>query len=51
MTSSPFEIMQFDSWQLPLWITDLSWIGIELFGALLAVLAVIVCIALIGVGL
>ncbi len=51
MTSSPFEIMQFDSWQLPLWFTDLSWIGIELVGALLAVLAVIVCIALVGVGL
>ena len=51
IASSPFEIMQFDSWQLPLWIADLSWVGIELFGALVAVVVVIAIIALVSVGL
>lgn len=48
---SPFEVVQFDSWQLPLIIADLSWVGIELFGVLLAVVATIAAIALISVGL
>ncbi|MFY8327656.1 hypothetical protein [Pseudoalteromonas sp. ZZD1] len=48
---SPFQVVQFDSWQLPLIIADLSWVGIELFGALLSVVAVIAVIALVSAGL
>ncbi|MCQ8879920.1 hypothetical protein NQT69_18135 [Pseudoalteromonas shioyasakiensis] len=48
---SPFQMVQFDSWQLPLIIADLSWVGMELFGALLAVVAVIAVVALLSVGL
>lgn len=48
---SPFEVVQFDSWQLPLIIADLSWVGIELFGALVAIIAAIAAIALISAGL
>lgn len=48
---SPFQMVQFDSWQLPLIIADLSWVGIELFGALLAVVAAIAAIALLSAGL
>ncbi|MBE0377760.1 MULTISPECIES: hypothetical protein [Pseudoalteromonas] len=47
---NPFEVVRFDSWQLPLWIADLSWVGIELFGALVAVIVVIAVIALVSVG-
>ncbi|KTF12211.1 hypothetical protein [Pseudoalteromonas sp. H105] len=48
---SPFEMVQFDSWQLPLMIADLSWVGIELFGVLVAIIAAIAVIALISAGL
>ena len=48
ITWSPFEIVQFDSWQLPLIIADLSWVGIELFGVLVAIIA---AIALLSAGL
>ena len=51
MASSPFQMMQFDAWQLPLWIADLSWVGIELFAGLVAIIAVIAGIALVSVGL
>lgn len=48
---NPFDVVQFDSWQFPLWIADLSWVGIELFGALVMVIVVIAVIALVSVGL
>jgi hypothetical protein len=48
---SPFEMVQFDSWQLPLMIADMSWVGIELFGVLVAIIAAIAVIALISAGL
>jgi len=48
---SPFEMVQFDSWQLPLMIADLSWVGIELFGVLVAIIVAIAVIALISAGL
>ena len=51
MASSPFQMMQFNTWQLPLWIADLSWVGIELFAGLVAIIAVIAGIALVSVGL
>lgn len=44
-------MVQFDSWQLPLMIADLSWVGIELFGVLIAIIAAIAVIALISAGL
>jgi len=43
-----------DSWQLPLWIADISWAGLELVGALaaiVAVVAVVAVVALITIGL
>ena len=40
--------VQIDSWQLPLWIADISWAGLELVGALAAIVAVV---ALITMGL
>ncbi|MGB1291312.1 MAG: hypothetical protein ACPG5Z_04230 [Pseudoalteromonas sp.] len=51
ITWSPFEIVQFDSWQLPLIIADLSWVGIELFGVLVAIIVAIAAIALLSAGL
>ncbi|KPH90439.1 hypothetical protein AMS57_13280 [Pseudoalteromonas undina] len=35
-------IIHFDVWQFPLWISDISWTGIELIGALIAIIVVIV---------
>ena len=40
-----------DSWQLPLWIADISWAGLELVGALAAIVAVVAVVALVTTGL
>ncbi|MDO6834363.1 hypothetical protein Q4596_01945 [Pseudoalteromonas carrageenovora] len=40
-----------DSWQLPLWIADISWAGLELVGALAAIVAVVAVVALVTMGL
>jgi hypothetical protein len=40
-----------DSWQLPLWIADISWAGLELVGALAAIVAVVTVVALVTMGL
>ncbi|NMP78620.1 hypothetical protein HHE92_02225 [Pseudoalteromonas arctica] len=44
--------VQIDSWQLPLWIADISWAGLELVGALAAIVAVVALITmgLVGAG-
>ncbi|WMS91402.1 hypothetical protein [Pseudoalteromonas sp. HL-AS1] len=44
--------VQIDSWQLPLWIADISWAGLELVGALAAIIAVVALITmgLVGAG-
>jgi hypothetical protein len=43
--------VQIDSWQLPLWIADISWAGLELVGALAAIIVVVAVVALITMGL
>lgn len=48
---SPFEPSAFDIRQVPLWIADLGWAGIEVFGVLFALLAVIAGAALISLGI
>lgn len=48
---SPFELSAFDIWQVPLWIADLSWAGMEVFGALFALIAVIAGAVLISLGI
>jgi len=40
-----------DSWQLPLWIADISWAGLELVGALAAIITVVAVVALVTMGL
>tara|TARA_B110000196_G_C20866947_1_gene530159 strand:+ start:157 stop:483 length:327 start_codon:yes stop_codon:yes gene_type:complete len=40
-----------DSWQLPLWIADISWAGLELVGALAVIVAVVAVVALVTMGL
>ncbi|MDO6462864.1 hypothetical protein [Pseudoalteromonas carrageenovora] len=40
-----------DSWQLPLWIADISWAGLELVGALAVIIAVVAVVALVTMGL
>ncbi|MCK8104930.1 hypothetical protein [Pseudoalteromonas sp. 2CM36K] len=44
-------IIHFDVWQFPLWISDISWTGIELIGALVAIIVVIAIVALVTMGL
>ena len=34
-------IIHFDVWQFPLWISDISWTGIELIGALVAIIVAV----------
>ena len=45
-------IIHFDVWQFPLWISDISWTGIELIGALIAIIIVVIAVvALVTMGL
>ena len=46
-----FAFVSFDSWQLPLSIADMSWAGLEVIGALVAVIAVVAGVALFTIGL
>lgn len=48
---SPFELSAFDIWQVPLWIADLSWAGMEVFGALFAVISIVAGAVLISLGI
>ncbi|MCO7208445.1 MULTISPECIES: hypothetical protein [Pseudoalteromonas] len=43
--------VSFDSWQLPLSIADMSWAGLEVIGAIVAVIAVVAGVALFTIGL
>lgn len=44
-------LIHFDSWQFPLWIADISWVGLELAGVLVAIIAVVAVMALVTMGL
>ncbi|ASM48816.1 hypothetical protein PESP_a0581 [Pseudoalteromonas espejiana DSM 9414] len=44
-------VIHFDSWQFPLWIADISWVGLELVGVLIAIIAVIAVVTLVTMGL
>ncbi|WP_338365309.1 hypothetical protein [uncultured Pseudoalteromonas sp.] len=44
-------LMHFDSWQFPLWIADMSWVGLELAGVLVAIIAVVAVVTLVTMGL
>ncbi|WP_024610642.1 hypothetical protein [Pseudoalteromonas sp. TB64] len=43
--------IHFDTWQFPLWIADISWVGLELVGALVAIVSVVAVVALMTMGL
>ena len=43
--------IHFDTWQFPLWIADISWVGLELVGALVAIVSVVAVVALMAMGL
>jgi hypothetical protein len=43
--------IHFDSWQLPLWIADIGWAGLELVGVLAAIVVVAALASLITMGL
>ena len=44
-------LIHFDSWQFPLWMADMSWVGLELAGVLVAIIAVVAAMALVTMGL
>ncbi|WP_372762495.1 hypothetical protein [Pseudoalteromonas sp.] len=39
-----------DAWQLPLWIADISWVGLELISALAMIVFVVVAAVLMALG-
>lgn len=43
--------VHFDTWQLPLWIADTSWTGLELIGVLAAIIIFVAAAVLITIGL
>ncbi|MBQ4832937.1 hypothetical protein J8L70_06760 [Pseudoalteromonas sp. MMG010] len=42
--------VHFESWQLPLWIADISWTGLELVGVLVAIIIVAAVAGLLAMG-
>ncbi|QMW14914.1 hypothetical protein H3302_02030 [Pseudoalteromonas sp. MT33b] len=51
LCTDTFAFVSFDSWQLPLSIADMSWAGLEVVGALVAVIALVAGVALFTIGL
>ncbi|WP_404342414.1 hypothetical protein [Pseudoalteromonas mariniglutinosa] len=49
--TNTFSFVSFDAWHMPLWIADLSWAGLEIVGALLAIVVIIAGVALCALGL
>jgi hypothetical protein len=51
LCTDTFAFVSFDSWQLPLSIADMSWAGLEVVVALVAVIALVAGVALFTIGL
>ena len=49
--TNSFSFLNFDTWQFPLWIADMSWVGVELVSVLIAIVAVAAIAALVTLGL